>query len=405
MSSVVWIRGRAWYFRLYNVDTTKGLFNYHPVETIEGKLLVQYEAPPHYTNAKRVYSLFNTIAEYRNYALLFPPEDRCFYESILGRFRQKPHFDIDFEGENEEEVSGRSNTLLLNLCNAIAQLLFKHGITLRRENLLIYTSHGLKKEGYKRSFHLLLNGYYHHNNVEAGAFYEEIMKILYTTPDHEHIDHAVYGSVQQFRMLGSQKYGSARPKVPKGGWKEYDDYFEEILAYRKSIVSDCGDCVPLPFFVQKKQGDYVQDDTFLTESEISEIEELVASHNYTRDCASIREITGAIVALKREQESICPNCNRAHDAENPFLVVDKRGEVWFYCRRDSGRSSMGSISRNLMAESVKTKDVMEEPEVPQPPPIVTMLPPQSINILEYTRSRNKYAHIIPAKTSTPDFLC
>lgn len=400
MSSTIRIKGRPWYYRLYRVDSTQGLFDFHPIETLEGKILVQYELPPNYEPVKRVFGLFDSIAEFRQYVENFPLHERCFYESIIGRFRQKPHFDIDFEGESEEEIKIRSNTLLLNLCNSIAYVLSPHGIALSRENLLIYTSHGQKGNHYKRSFHLLIDGYYHHNNVEAEAFYQRVMTQLINIPDREHIDHAVYGTIQQFRMLGSQKYGSNRPKMPQGGWPVFENYFAEITACRRSLVSDCGNCLPLPSFVIPVSSKYSHENTSLSENEVREVEEIVATHNYTRECASIREITGSIIALRREHESVCPTCNRIHEGENPFLAVDRHGEIWFFCRRSDERSSMGFIRRDQPEE---TEFIAEEEEVPEEVVEIPLLPPpQRINVLELARQSLK----LPSRTSAMDgYLC
>lgn len=379
------INGRTWYYRLYTVGPTRGLFSFHNEESLEGKLIVQFEAPETYSYAKRLYSLFQNVGEYLSYIESFPPTERCFYETILGRFRQKARFDIDFEGSNVEEIQTRANTLLVALCNAISALLHEHGITMKRENFLIYTSHGNKGSNYKCSFHLLIDGYYHHNNIEAGAFYDELMRRMYNVPDRENIDHAVYGSVQQFRILGSQKYLSNRPKVPFGGLKE-EGYFERIKTYRKSIVGDCGDCSPLPSFVKPKTYVYDQE-TFLSEQECNAVEALVISHNYTRDCTSIREIRGGLVILQREYGTICPICVRIHEAENPYLIVTKRGEVIFSCRRSEDKCSMGFIVRNTANNSQKDDDEEEEEPKVEEPPIVTLPPVRRTNIIEYTKKR------------------
>lgn len=379
------ILGRPWYYRLYTVDSTRGLFSFHREETLEGKLIVQFEAPETYSHAKRLYSLFQNISEYLSYVDCFPPTERCFYETILGRFRQKAHFDIDFEGTEESNVRTRANALLVALCNAVSSLLYEHGITMKKENFVIYTSHGKKGDKYKCSFHLLIDGYYHNNNIEACSFYEELMQRMYNVPDRENIDHAVYGSIQQFRILGSQKYLSYRPKVPYGGMKE-EGYFERIKTYRRSIVGDCGDCLPLPSFVKAKAYTYDQD-THLSEEECNAVEALVLSHNYTRECTSIREIRGGLVILQREYGSTCPVCRRVHEGENPYLIVTRSGEVLFSCRRSEDKCSMGSIVRTTASAAVNEDEEEEEEVKEEAPPIVTLPPMRRVNILEYTKNR------------------
>ena len=89
---------------------------------------------------------------------------------------------------------------------------FPLAITLKLENVLIYTSHG----GNKRSIHIVLNKLAHTDHTEAKLFYNEVCKeitiytkAIYTKDKYlDFIDPAVYKSNQQFRVLGSQKVGS-----------------------------------------------------------------------------------------------------------------------------------------------------------------------------------------------------
>ena len=350
----LWIEDRCWYYRLYNVDKTRGLFSFYP--DTEGKLIVQYEVPPSVANVKRLYSIFDTLMDFRSYISRIPEDEHCFYETILGYRKQKPHFDIDFEGENQRDVRVKSRRLLRSLKNAIQIVL---GFDLGDSDWLVFSSHGVKGDHYKRSYHVVIDNYCHLNNDEARAFYDRVM--LHIDEDKEHIDHAVYGSVQQFRIYGSQKYGSNRPKICDTHIAK--NYKQATKIWNSSIIGNVAYCTLLPLYVVPKEKREFTSNT-LTEEGIDELTELIENHEYT--CGmSIVNIDGTMVIMRRNGvKNECPNCSVVHDAENPFITTDKYGEVWFYCRRneDGIRSSMGYIGNRNVVESDDRKDCKEDPE-------------------------------------------
>ena len=127
-------------------------------------------------------------------------------------------------------------------------------------DILVYSSHGENK----RSFHIVVRGYCHVNNVEASSLYSLIMKQF---PDDlkryaATIDRSVYSSKQQFRMLGSQKRQSNRPKIFQTIWTYFGNQIqhiytmkptsaemEELLRMDESIISNTASCIILPSFV------------------------------------------------------------------------------------------------------------------------------------------------------------
>lgn len=347
------IEGRIWHYRLYDVDKTRGLFSFYP--DTEGKLIVQYEAPPSRANVKRLYSLFDTIMDFRKYISKLPEGDHCFYETILGHRKQKPHFDIDFEGERRD-VTRKSKNLLSNLKKAIETVL---GLELRKDDWFVFSSHGIKGDHYKRSYHVVIDNYCHINNEEARAFYDRVM--TYIDDDKEHIDHAVYGSVQQFRIYGSQKYGSNRPK--KCDTHVATNHKETTAIWNSSIIGNTAYCQLLPFYVVvQDKHEFVSNS--LSEEGVDELTDLIENHEYTRGMI-ISDVQGTMVIMRRNGAlNECPNCSVVHEAENPFITVDKHGEVWFYCRRneDGVRSNMGYIGVRNVIEEGKQDCEEETPE-------------------------------------------
>ena len=163
-----------------------------------------------------------------------------FDEVILGNISQKPHFDIDITKDDfmkmypecidfEEEVENIKDSLI----ESCIKLLENYNIHLELEkNILLYSSHS----SVKKSFHLIIDGYYHIDHFEAKEFYllvmykfMEICDVKYSTEKFFKspiIDSKVYGKTQQFRILGCQKRLSGRPKI-----------FEKEFKYRGQIIS------------------------------------------------------------------------------------------------------------------------------------------------------------------------
>jgi len=79
------------------------------------------------------------------------------------------------------------------------------------KDIILFQSHGDRKVKY--SYHIYVDNYFHLNNTEAKIFYNMVFGLI---PEqyHQFIDSSVYSKTQQFRLIGSQKEGSNRPKTP-----------------------------------------------------------------------------------------------------------------------------------------------------------------------------------------------
>lgn len=110
-------------------------------------------------------------------------QSRNFYEVILGHQAQKPHFDLDVDlttisthGYSTEEIIASSEDVKDCLLHCISEILLDYNVPYNRQiDLLIFPSHGPNK----RSYHIIIDGYCHSNNVEAKAFYDLVMESLH----------------------------------------------------------------------------------------------------------------------------------------------------------------------------------------------------------------------------------
>lgn len=346
-----------WFNRLKPKDDGRALalFETCSPSSLRGKLLVCRQEE--YRNFK----VFNTYPSFFRYQSSFLEVKRVFYEVILGEFAQKPHFDIDLSGESSPESPGESEIyqphyLVQALILAISKTLSEMEVVLDIErDVLIFTSHGPSK----KSYHVVIANYCHSGNLEAEAFYRRVVEKL-AHPRVDAIDHAVYSSVQQFRMLGSQKYESNRPKIFRPTF-EFDDRIythklhekprnsehHDYLVFEQSLVGNVSRCKTLRSLLpQLPAYDFSRSSLDLTEETVKTVLTMISSD------FRFSSVQGGMILLKRIRPSFCIICQRQHEHENPFLTVSNN-QVYFHCRRSSKQESLtiGTVSASYVPDS------------------------------------------------------
>lgn len=389
------ILNKRWYFFLKPKSNTeksddfskkRALFSDFPRNTLGNKLIVQLTDPEDF----RLFSVFESHVDFYKYCLKFLPVSRCFYETILGEFSQKPHFDIDISLEENSEVDDWK--VMENLISCILEVLidFSINIELSRQ-MLIFSSHGPKK----KSYHLIIDGFYHSNYQEARSFYDLVVAKM--NPEYaSFVDSAVYSSLQQFRMVGSQKRNSNRPKVFHLSWTfcnqkieyiheeppENEDH-QNIMELLASLISITFGCEKLPSFgvisqndistsgtttVSSKGNKNVQYLTISKKTAIAAINLLATHANMDRMSQSFPYIfdgiNGGLVLLKRVKASMCRICCRRHKNENPYLITVENEniiQVYFHCRRApvDKKWYLGDIDGSSVYKNKKEDETIE----------------------------------------------
>ena len=351
------IRGQRWFYRLNKQKFC--LFNSYSKTQLLNGLIVSYIL----NNGHRLFTYFNNYIEFAKYQSYVPIPKRTFFEIIIGDGSQKPHFDLDFKLTdlpveiNPESVKDR-------LVNSIISVLTSHNINIDiNRHILMYTSHG----EFKQSYHIIIDGYYHTDNIEAREFYNLVVDTL---PENEkkYIDHSVYSTLQNFRIVGSQKLNSGRIKhfntewIFKGNTIKYKytkrpetEQHRMILNLEVSLISNVKSCSQLsPFnpkptqhhFTTDIEGDIDEDTGRLALQLLAEVGGMPISD--PRFPYQFSDIQNNLVILKRISPSNCRICNRIHENENPFLAVNpKNMKVYFHCRRadENERLYVGQIDQ------------------------------------------------------------
>lgn len=389
-----------------------GLCDFHDSADRRGKLIVQYTPP---MINLRLFAMFGSFLDYARYANSISEENRCFYETVPGEAPQKPHFDVDMKSEDLFNAGiGDHLIVITSLVNAINIVFAHYEIPFNLDtDLCIYSSNGPTKY----SYHVIINHKYHQDNREARAFYNLVIKEM--PPElSQFVDHAVYSSFQQFRMLGSQKLGSGRkkifheqlilPPVSSGfieqspinlsdQYDEEDDRFEEDdddeiiinhiydgnsddeyimnnIKLGESLITNISSCYPLPTFIPiqlKETKDYEDVNDITKEQATRVLQYLATNGNITisdrRFPYKIREIRGNCIDLIRTRPSRCPQCNRTHENENPYMIVTRTNQLYMYCRRkrDAHGKDVGYLVGTIPGDKIieSEQDIKDQADV------------------------------------------
>jgi len=298
-------------------------------------VIVQEARPDRHTPTKliRKFYAFRTWSEYWLHQQSLPPEKRNYFESIKGAAPQKPHFDLDLDRKKHKYFLFNPEQLFDALVYAIMHVLAQHSITLRLDrDLLVFTSHD-QTIG-KWSYHLIVDNWIHRNHEEAKQFYELVMAELPAEYKVEpYVDHMVYSSFQQFRLVGNCKPGSKRVKRFERTWHYHGNEItnplqDDYQIFNHSLVGSTSYCRYLPEMkraVERREGgEQLPDD-------LSSIIALVPEQHFT----FMKQVNNMLL-FKRNQpgvELMCEICGYSHGGDNPFVMINE-GQILFFCRRN-----------------------------------------------------------------------
>lgn len=309
-----------------------------------------------HSDQPRRHFYFKTYREFEEYYLNLVEEKSRenkfphWFEVIKGDRPQKPHFDIDILDDTEPRL------VLEELFVSVESVLSRMGHEFHEDDFYVYTSHSDEVSKHAASYHVILPGFHHKNNLEARAFYEEVVLYMFY---RRFIDTAVYKSHQNFRLLWSSKGGSTRQKIPLGS----DDLHASMVSQlEKGSVH-----LKLHTTIAQELLPSIEDE------ELSYILQLIPRDH------TFRGVSGPFIVLNRTSAGICQLCCRVHDGENGFIFV-KDGLVYYNCRRtDSGGFVLGLLPSPEAGEdepSSSFSSVNEEEEESPTPPIIPVKRPK-----------------------------
>ena len=404
----VYIKEQKWYRRMKHddyVDEEKStkkpftLYDEHPKESLIGKLVVHMECLDKKTKKKvRLFTVFTNYLEFAKYEQNFLDSHKCFFETTIGEFPQKPHFDIDItdpQVDHEDVVS----TLIISLDEVLRQI----GVDLDfSTDILIFSSHGVQSlhsknessvsSGFaphgaqkdselkvKFSYHIIVNNYCCLNHKEAKEIYIRTLEKMKNPEYRQYVDLAVYSSLQQFRIAGSCKQGTNRIKTLKTSWRlkeestkesentsiEYkyveqpeNDFHRHVLELDASLLSVTSHCQYIPTIVSSESDSTTEKIKKSSNPEFVNIDiptakraiEMLAnmagmSSNSSKFPFRFLGLNSSLILLKRVKPSMCSICSRTHFQENSFmLIVGEEQAIYYNCRRSPKNIFVGKLN-------------------------------------------------------------
>lgn len=353
----IYIKGKKWYFKCKDDENDNSISLMKDIKDCPyGSYIICYTPNKREVDTRlfrqkngtevRLYSCFRDEISLYDYMDSMTSDNKCFYEMILGKTRQKPKFDIDIETDKIEIFDNTRNTLI----ESILIVLDKHNIKYNLNNLMLFTSHGDKK----KSGHIILDKLSHLNNEEAQYFYDEV--VLLCGDYKQYIDHKVYSKKQQFRIVGSSKLGADRIKTFNRSFvykeklyiynMDYASHYnklpnitEENKAFRKrfknvkillgSLISFSNyETIKMKFPETKNNIVYDK----INDIDIDKALKLINKDDF--QYVNSNNSNNGIIELRRLKPSLCPTCNKKHMKENAYLFI-KDNNVYFNCRRNT----------------------------------------------------------------------
>ena len=319
--------------------------------------------------SNKSYASFKSYIDFYDYMCGIEEIERCFFEILLPDRSRKPYFDIDM---NNIPPSFSLLTFITKVKKAILKVIEDPNTT-----ILVYNSHTEKKY----SYHIVVDGWYLRNYEECEEFFKKVVEKL---PDDylPFFDSSVYKCTQQFRMIGSHKYGKNNVKVlnikechnfsiPK---RYRNERGKSLYILYSSLVGKTDRCRMLSGFevLLQKKFDIIPGSA--TEHDLEEVVKLFRDHPISKKgnfevLELVEEEGNLVIPLRSHCPYHCDGCGRTHEAENPFLMV--RGEertISFNCRRGKNHQFIGKLG--MVKEEIEREEspvVYEKKTTPKRP--------------------------------------
>ena len=314
------------------------------------------------------YTTFDSYFDIYHYINKLPPYERRLHEVINEHRVQKPRFDIDVDYDNyqlaidiedrceDKSIAELGDYMKDMVIHAIITVMKLKGYVLDMEmDFMIFTSHGKDKKRHdKRSYHIILNRYFHYGCDQASAFYKECCMVAEEPELFELlVDKSIYGRGRSLRLLWSTKVnnpGRVKKYVPDFTYegKKYthrievskeDDIKDLNIELRQmrilanSLITFVDEAVPMPIFPVKQKAKH--DNIEISDEAYNQCKELIKKW----DSESVFEIEGSdggVINLSRLYPSMCPICKRIHDNMPSFCYISQ-AQLYWHCGRAEKR--------------------------------------------------------------------
>ena len=321
--------------------------------------IVAYEL----TKNSRAFATFENLEEFLDTYDKLPEEHPKTYYEIMNN-RHNMYFDLDFN---------LSNFKLKNMINSFVNLLatvylreFKQD--LKKSSIFILNA----SDNIKGSLHFIIRGKLFRNEAEAKYFTDELYGVR-NTAEFDYVDENgntksaidlnLYKKNQQYRIIGSNKYGSTRTLKPisinGNHLKKYDpkNYFASYCDGDEYYYEE-GDIEPnqnltLPTIETEGNPNIKKALKLFSEQTDS------VNHNLSSYTVEEHKDGNLEISFKRLSSSQCELCEKTHDKDNTalLLVCINDNKVFLKCYKpyNKGKSQfIGNLTEE--AETISNED-------------------------------------------------
>lgn len=299
---------------------------------------------------------FTEFDDYHEFALftrLIPKQRMCFYELIPGSYRHRLYFDIDGPDPNLEQRA------IDTIVDAIIQTMRKHctvDIDPRRDIVICKSSSAVKL-----SLHIIVCSYYVSNNLQAQEFFRLVQSKV---PDDIKtiMDSKVYTKLQNFRIVGCTKELANRYKYitdfqyqgetiqhqySTGELRQETQYLQQLLETIISCPEGSGQLVIVPERRTVLENTPTSiDDTIINKAIVMLNDYLGFNIRLKSSPIVYKQTKDNMIILQRNKASSCNICNREHEHENPYAMIQfyfNHYKLYYSCRRCEGMKCLGII--------------------------------------------------------------
>lgn len=321
----------------------------------------------------RAFSIYFPFYTFIQESYMMRPEDRNFFEYILGGQSQKPYFDLDIDLEedkfNDWNLSKAKEAVkdLIRSIIEVAPNITGTTVTntIKEEDVMVFSSHGKTKI----SFHVIVDRWCFPDYVSNKFFCEKVISNMIPTLS-EAVDKAVYTNGRQMRIYMSTKYQKGRIKIldeELSKWKPLvplsknpaKKYYQ--ISY-SSFITITSNCKIIGYQIPEGSKRVWTDQDDLPDKAIDAVQETVEC--ITDGTFTVINVQNHRIDLKRQRSAYCIICNREHggkdsQGDNAFLTVTSGGYVFFHCRRDEKKLKIpvGNIDISLLEIKIKYSEV------------------------------------------------
>lgn len=332
----------VWWPRARGPD---GLLANEPLEP--GNYLIRRRRPGPDEKMINEFTRFISVEHIYVYMMTLPELERDLYEVVQGDQKQRGHFDIDITvGKNGVTIE----TLQATADSVMNQLIAAISVDVPPPLIAYYTSHSKSK----RSFHVIL-AVYHNNNREARLFYQRCLGRI-DDQLKQFVDHAVYSSLQNFRLLYAQKWHSGRTKVLAGQEGQPPD----LDQFRRSLLTLIDGCIELPMEIAETKMAHDPLACFQEDELATQVIQLLCQCTGKEQSELPFTVRGAAdnrVTLTRVFSSFCSLCQRVHDSDNGYVQVKADGSAYYQCFRNAEAQGNAVFLGNIKLISNPQADV------------------------------------------------